>query len=44
MIQKEIDKIVKKYKLTKECEADIKKLTLKCLIEGSKSKFKPLSS
>ena len=42
MIQKEIDKIVKKYKLTKECEADIKKLTLKCLIEGAKYKCKKL--
>lgn len=45
MIQKKIDKIVKKYKLSKECEAEIKKLTLKCLIEGNKIKnklqFKP---
>ena len=35
MIQKKIDKIVKKYKLSKECEAEIKRLTFECLIEGS---------
>lgn len=43
MIQKKIDKIVKKYKLSKECEAEIKQLTLSCLIEGSKYKSKTLS-
>lgn len=45
MIQKEIDKIVKKYNLSKKCEAEIKRLTLYCLIEGNKIKnnlqFKP---
>ena len=35
MIQKKIDNIVKKYNLSKECEAEIKRLTVKCLIEGS---------
>ena len=44
MIQKKIDKIVKKYKLSKECEAEIKRLTFECLIEGSKSKRKKLSN
>lgn len=45
MIQKEIDRIVKKYNLSKECESEIKRLTLYCLIEGNKIKnnlqFKP---
>ena len=35
MIQKKIDKIVKKYNLSKKCEAEIKRLTVECLIEGS---------
>ena len=42
MIQKKIDKIVKKYKLSKECEAEIKRLTFECLIEGSKYKCETL--
>lgn len=44
MIQKKIDKIVKKYNLPKECEAEIKRLTFDCLVEGSKYKSKALSS
>ena len=40
MIQQEIDKIVKKYNLSKQCEEEIKNLTLKCLIEGKKFNHK----
>lgn len=36
MIQKKIDRIVKKYQLSKECEAEIKRLTFECLVEGLK--------
>ena len=44
MIQNKIDKIVKKYNLSKKCEAEIKRLTFECLIEGSKYKSKTLSN
>ena len=40
MIQKKIDKIVKKYKLSKGCESEIKRLTLECLIEAKKLSHK----
>ena len=36
MIQKKIDKIVKKYNLSKECEAEIKRLTFDCLVIANK--------
>ena len=36
MIQKKIDKIVKKYNLSKECEVEIKRLTFDCLVIANK--------